>query len=101
MNYLKQVEKEYYDRCNYISFWFIICLYFRTYAIPLLSKTNKPNLEHNEQMGINNQTVEILFFYADWCPHCKKAKPHWNNLKNSEKVGEECVSITILLFILR
>ena len=61
---------------------------FRTYAIPLLSKTNKPNLEHNDEMGINNQTVEILFFYADWCPHCKKAKPHWNNLKNSEKVGE-------------
>ena len=49
---------------------------------------NQPNLEHNTDMGINKQTVEVLFFYADWCPHCKKAKPHWNNLKNSEKVGE-------------
>lgn len=23
----------------------------------------------------NNATV--LFFFADWCPHCKKAKPEW------------------------
>ena len=61
---------------------------FRNYAVPLIYKKNQPNLEHNTDMGINKQTVEVLFFYADWCPHCKKAKPHWNNLKNSEKVGE-------------
>jgi len=61
---------------------------YRTYAVPLIYKKNKPNLEHNTEMGINKQTVEVLFFYADWCPHCKKAKPHWNNLKNSEKVGQ-------------
>ena len=23
----------------------------------------------------------LRFFYADWCPHCKDAKPHWNALK--------------------
>jgi len=21
--------------------------------------------------------IVILFFYADWCPHCTKAKPEW------------------------
>ena len=33
----------------------------------------------------NSQTsksdAEIIFFFADWCPHCKKAKPHWEEVK--------------------
>ena len=27
--------------------------------------------------------ANVLFFFADWCPHCKKAKPEW------EKFTEE------------
>ena len=23
-----------------------------------------------------------MFFYTDWCPHCKTAKPIWNDLKS-------------------
>lgn len=29
----------------------------------------------------NGSTAELLFFYADWCPHCKTAKPVWEDLK--------------------
>lgn len=29
----------------------------------------------------NGSTAELLFFYADWCPHCKTAKPIWEGLK--------------------
>jgi thiol-disulfide isomerase/thioredoxin len=25
--------------------------------------------------------AELLFFYVDWCPHCKTAKPAWNDVK--------------------
>ena len=24
-----------------------------------------------------DKSAELLFFYADWCPHCKTAKPAW------------------------
>ena len=27
--------------------------------------------------------VEIMFFHADWCPHCKKAQPEWESFKQS------------------
>ncbi len=27
------------------------------------------------------KTVTIYLFYADWCPHCKRAKPTWNEVK--------------------
>jgi thiol-disulfide isomerase/thioredoxin len=30
-----------------------------------------------------NDTAEILFFYADWCPHCTAAKPEWEAFKAS------------------
>ena len=29
----------------------------------------------------NEKTPEIMFFYADWCPHCKTAKPEWTKTK--------------------
>ena len=41
-------------------------------------------MEHNTRSGQGRQSVEVMFFYADWCPHCKKAKSHWVNLKNSD-----------------
>ena len=27
------------------------------------------------------KTAEIMLFYADWCPHCKTAKPEWEQVK--------------------
>jgi thiol-disulfide isomerase/thioredoxin len=28
-----------------------------------------------------NKEAELLFFYAEWCPHCKTAKPVWDDLR--------------------
>ena len=27
--------------------------------------------------------VVVYFFRADWCPHCKKAKPEWNSFAST------------------
>ena len=32
--------------------------------------------------GSGNTEATILFFHADWCPHCKKAQPEWNTFKS-------------------
>lgn len=37
-----------------------------------------------------NGTADILFFYADWCPHCKQAKPEWQKFK--EQYNESVVN---------
>lgn len=29
--------------------------------------------------GRRNKEATLMFFYADWCPHCKSAKPEWDN----------------------
>jgi thiol-disulfide isomerase/thioredoxin len=59
----------------------IYCYYY-FYVAPNMKSAYKPNSEHipigSEQSG----NAELLFFYADWCPHCKTAKPIWNELKS-------------------
>ena len=29
-----------------------------------------------------NSEAELMLFYVDWCPHCKTAKPVWDDLKS-------------------
>jgi thiol-disulfide isomerase/thioredoxin len=56
----------------------IACFYY--YAMPSMNTKYKPN---SEITSIDDKTksAELLFFFADWCPHCKAAKPVWNDLK--------------------
>jgi thiol-disulfide isomerase/thioredoxin len=44
-------------------------------------KTNHEKMSTGQTTDSNNNTAELLFFYADWCPHCKTAKPIWNDMK--------------------
>ena len=53
--------------------------YYYYYMLPQMNAKYQPNSEHVPE-GTSN-TAEVLFFYADWCPHCKTAKPIWNDLK--------------------
>ena len=38
---------------------------------------SKPNYTAVEGFAQEDKSAELLFFYADWCPHCKTAKPAW------------------------
>ena len=29
----------------------------------------------------SNKQAELMLFYVDWCPHCKTAKPEWEEIK--------------------
>ena len=54
---------------------------------------SKPNYSAVEGFS-KDKSAELLFFYADWCPHCKTAKPDWaeivskyeNTIINGHKV---------------
>jgi thiol-disulfide isomerase/thioredoxin len=59
-----------------------IGIYYYMYLSPNTTayKANREQVSNSN--GSNNSgPAELLFFYADWCPHCKTAKPIWNDLK--------------------
>jgi len=58
-----------------------VAIYYYFYYIAPSSKASyNPNSESLTNPSGNNE-AELLFFYAEWCPHCKAAKPIWNDLK--------------------
>jgi thiol-disulfide isomerase/thioredoxin len=48
----------------------------------------KTQIDSGETKATSSQEAEIIFFYANWCPHCKAAKPHWEEIKD-EYEGKE------------
>ena len=43
--------------------------------------TYNANREGNKNTN-SNKTANLMLFYVDWCPHCKTAKPEWEELKS-------------------
>lgn len=61
---------------------FAIFTYF-TYIKPKLEKNYVPNKEYINTS--QTDSADLYFFYTDWCPHCKTAKPVWTSLKAKYK----------------
>jgi thiol-disulfide isomerase/thioredoxin len=50
-----------------------------------LYNADRDTIDSNQQ---SNKSANLMLFYVDWCPHCKTAKPEWENLK-SEYEGKQ------------
>jgi thiol-disulfide isomerase/thioredoxin len=56
--------------------------------------TYNANREKDTFNSDSNKVATMMLFYVDWCPHCKTAKPEWDNLK-SEYEGKQINGYTI------
>ncbi len=45
------------------------------------SKFKKNIVEISSISNGNASVADVYLFYTEWCPHCKSAKPIWENLK--------------------
>ena len=72
------------------------------YYFFVMKKTKSVAFQPVDKESFVNNEAELMFFYADWCPHCKTAKPIWeeikeeneNNLINGHKVQFTEVNFT-------
>lgn len=61
------------------------------YGYNMFARSTIENL--STDMANNNRRIseaKIMFFSADWCPHCKKAKPEWERFTsnyNNKEIG--------------
>ena len=70
-----------------VIFIFIGVSYYYFYVVPSSNAMYRANKELIDGKGDqpegaeDNGEAELLFFYADWCPHSKSAKPIWDELQ--------------------
>jgi thiol-disulfide isomerase/thioredoxin len=64
-----------------IFFILISVFVYYYYVKPSLNPTYTANSERKNGEEGNNNEAELMFFYTDWCPHCKTAKPDWAEVK--------------------
>jgi thiol-disulfide isomerase/thioredoxin len=50
------------------------------FAVYYFVVRSKPPIIKTASSDATNQ-AELMLFYVDWCPHCKTAKPIWEDLK--------------------
>lgn len=55
---------------------FITYYIYTNYVNQTTYCANREGLENNEE-----KQATLMYFYVDWCPHCKTAKPEWDSLK--------------------
>ena len=65
-----------------VIIFIVIAIMFYFYYTSSSKTKYHANSEQAPAGSSASNKAELLFFYADWCPHCKAAKPIWNDLKS-------------------
>lgn len=89
---LRQMQETFYNLTNnrlllvFGVLWLFLTLiiaYFSytSYIKPMISE-HKLNKEFVNENIDNSEDILVMYFYTEWCPYCKKAKPEWNKFEN-------------------
>jgi thiol-disulfide isomerase/thioredoxin len=73
----------------------VVLYYAYNYLTKKFKVGYKENSEHIPVDGMSSNEAEILLFSTTWCPHCKSAKPIWEEVKNEYK-GKTVNGYTII-----
>ena len=64
-----------------VDIFVLVTMFSFKYFIPISKITNE---KFSDVANANRRThnADIYFFFADWCPHCVKSKPEWQQFKD-------------------
>jgi len=75
---------------NRILYGLLILILIALIIFTIKHLTNKYKTKYNENSvkyegssteGVSNKDAELMLFFTTWCPHCKTAKPEWEQIK--------------------
>ena len=77
-----------------------IYLYYSIF-IPIFNRDGQLNKEFNSKQTSkdNKKEIIIMYFYTEWCPYCKKAKPELEKFRsyiNNYNKGVEEYQVTLI-----
>jgi thiol-disulfide isomerase/thioredoxin len=75
---LKPYSNQIIGAVIFVVFILIAYYFYHYYFLPYQEKNKMSDVANNND---RKKIANIFFFYVDWCPHCKTAKPEWNNFK--------------------
>lgn len=94
-NDLKAKVGKYAGNTQFLMVLFVVVVFliaslfiYRRYISSDLNKTYVTNNEFTNDGAI--ESADIYFFYTTWCPHCKTAKPIWEDFK--KQIGDNTVN---------
>jgi len=59
----------------------LVGIYWAVRGYPPAIATYQASLPPVSNNGLDPGQAKFMFFYTPWCPHCKTAKPIWDELK--------------------
>ena len=81
-NFLNPYTNYYIGFVYGFIFFVLLCLIaYYVYKNNVLKELNKPGTSDIPNSGELKGDTAVHFFFADWCPHCTKAKQPWNSFK--------------------
>ncbi len=87
LNTIKSVIAKYSGNTKVVVILFVVLLFiiaalfvYRRHVAEGLTKKYVTNNEFTADE--TPKSADIYLFYTTWCPHCKTAKPIWNDFKN-------------------
>lgn len=80
-----------YILVTFVLIIFIIAGYYayRKYVTPAIENDKYKDVSNANR---RNKEAVLYFFFADWCPHCRKAKPEWVSFKNEYDKEDKLVN---------
>jgi len=83
---LNLLYNRFFSKYSRIIFIVLLVILFSYIGYNGYQKYYKKAAEVKEFSDVANankrkKEAQVLFFFADWCPHCKKAKPEWEQFK--------------------
>ena len=63
-----------------IVFYFVGSYAYNRFVTKAEKKKQFNNVANANAEG---KELPIMFFFAEWCPHCKTAKPEWESFRNA------------------
>ena len=95
MDFLKNKTNVIIISCILFAIIIAVIYVFKFNILESFNNSYTPN-SANSGEELSSDPIEIYLFFANWCPHCKVAKPDWD--KVSEKYNNKLIKGKKIIF---